>query len=359
MFNDNPFEGAFGLDIGDLSLKIIQLSPASNFSHDKRCEIVHMATINLPPGYIVNGEIQQPEMVRHKLLQLLGKDGRGKKINSPWVVADLPEPKTFLTSIEIDMPPEQITQEDVEYQCQKHLPFDLAETYLDWQIVPSVEKTKFTRILIGSAQKTIADSYTYLLESVGLQPISLEVESLAIARSLITKEYTTGMILDIGATRSSVIIYDAGGVRFSTTINFSGEIINMLLIQQLKITYDEAENLKILNGLNFSKEKPDYLKTISELVDSLVIEIKKTIIYYQDHYPLATPIEHIEICGGLAQMQNLTPTLARRLKTKIKPANVWNNIKTNKLTDQQKNQELTMVSATGLALRAIINPYNE
>lgn len=359
MFNNNPFEGAFGLDIGDLSLKLVQLSSAPIFSRDKRYKIEHMAYINLPPGYIVNGEIQQPEMVRHKLLQLLGKDGHGKKIKTPWVVADLPEPKTFLTSIEIDMPPEQITQEDVEYQCQKHLPFEMAETYLDWQIVPSTQKSHFTRVLIGAVQKTIADSYTYLLESVDLQPISLELESLAIARSIMTPEHTTGIILDIGATRSSVIIYDIGGVRFSTTINFSGEIINMSLIQQLKISYEEAENLKILNGLNFSKAIPSYLKIINDLVDNLVVEVKKTIIYYQDHYPLTTPIEHIELCGGMTYMQNLMPTLARRLKIKIKPSNAWNKINVNILTEAQKSQEQTMVSATGLALRAIVNPYND
>ena len=239
------------------------------------------------------------------------------------------------------------------------MPLDLAETYLDWQIAPSAQKTRSTRILIGAVQKTIADSYTYLLESVGLQPISLELESLAIARSIVTEEYTTGIILDIGATRSSVIIYDAGGVRFSTTINFSGEIINMSLIQQLKITYDEAENLKILNGLNFSKAIPSYLKIVNDLVDNLVIEIKKTIIYYQDHYHQATPIEHIELCGGMTHMQNLMPTLARRLKIKINPANAWNKIKVNILTESQRNQEQTMVSATGLALRAIVNPYND
>ncbi|MFA5770920.1 MAG: pilus assembly protein PilM [Patescibacteria group bacterium] len=359
MFNNNPFEGAFGLDIGDLSLKLVQLSSPSVFNRDNRYKIESMNSIILPPGYIVNGEIQQPEMVRHKLLQLLGKSGHGKKINSPWVVADLPEPKTFLTSIQVDIPIEQITQEDVEYHCQKHLPFDLTEAYLDWQVITPPEKTRLTRILIGATQKTIADSYTYLLESVGLQPISLEVESLAIARSLMNEENSAGAILDIGATRSSIIIYDGGGVRFSTTINFSGELINMALIQQLKITYDEAEELKIKNGLNYTKEKPDYLKIINELIESLIIEVKKTITYYQDHYPQTTPIEKIELCGGMSQMQNLLPTLARRLKIKFRLGNTWKQIKTEKLTDSQKNQGLTMVSATGLALRAIINPYND
>ena len=97
MFDRNPFDDAFGLDIGDLSLKLIQLS-VSQKKGSPIYKIKNSRQIALPAGYIVNGEIQQPEMVRKKLLQLLDKEGYGKKITSPWVVADLPEPKTFLTS---------------------------------------------------------------------------------------------------------------------------------------------------------------------------------------------------------------------------------------------------------------------
>ncbi len=358
MFGNNPFEDAFGLDIGDLSLKLVWLSVAKKQKDQIIYKIRDSRRIALPPGYIINGEIQQPEMVRKKLLQLLDKVGYDKKINSPWVVADLPEPKTFLTSIEFDMPAAQITKEDVEFQCQKHLPFDLTNTYLDWQIIPQSTEQKTARVLIGAVEKIAADSYTYLLQSANLQPVALEVEALAIARILITTNIGCGAILDLGATRSAIIIYDQGGVRFSTSLNFSGEIINTALVQNLKIDYHKIEEMKIKNGLNYIKEFPNYLKIIDELTQGLVAEIKKAFDYYADHYPNAQIIEKIILCGGMAEMENLRDTLARRLETPCEFADPFKNISTKNLTPENKKNALTMISALGLAMRATVNPYN-
>lgn len=360
MFGNNPFDGAFGLDIGDLSLKLVELGIVKRQKDKTIYKIKDYRQISLPVGYIVNGEIQQPEMVRKKLLQLLDKIGYNKKINSPWVVADLPEPKTFLTSIEFDVQPSQITKEDVEFQCQKHLPFDLDNAYLDWQIVPRIENQKTTRVLIGAVEKIVADSYTYLLQSANLQPIALEVEALAIARTLLSqKELQAGAILDIGATRSAIIIYDKGGVRFSISLNFSGELINTALAQGLKIDYQKIEDLKIKNGLNYIKEFPNYLKIIDDLTEGLVSQIKETFNYYQNHYPNPEPIQKIVLCGGMAEMENLMDTLGRRLEIPCEFADPWQNFQIKNLTAENKKTALTMISAIGLATRAIANPYND
>lgn len=360
MFVGNPFTGAFGLDIGDLSLKLVQFSVRNGFRKGPIYKVEYINTIPLPPGYIVNGEIEQPEMVRKKLLQLLGKEGNEKKINTPWVIADLPEPKTFLTSIEMEMRPDQITKEDIEYQCSKHLPFDLQDTYLDWQIIQPKSESKITRVLIGAVPKVTADAYTYLLESADLQPIVLEVEALAIARSLIrTNINDAGAILDLGATRSSIIIYDEGGVRFSTSINFSGELINTALSQQLKLDYKIAEALKIKNGLQYINECPNYLKVVNQLVENLIDDINKIIVYYQNHYSNTSSISQIDLCGGMSEMQNLKQTLERRLKMNFFMGNSWQNINNLEVSEEDKKKGLTLASAIGMAMRATINPYNE
>lgn len=358
MFGNNPFDDAFGLDIGDLSLKLVQLGVAKKQKGKITYHIKNSRQIALPAGYIVNGEIQQPEMVRKKLLQLLDKEGYDKKITSPWVVADLPEPKTFLTSIEFEMPGSQITKEDVEFQCQKHLPFDLSNAYLDWQVIPGSPDQKTTRVLVGAVEKIAADSYTYLLQSANLQPVALEVEALAIARVLIDENAGCGAILDLGAARSAIIIYDKGGVRFSTSMNFSGELINTALAQSLKIDYQKVEEMKIKNGLNYIKEFPNYLKIIDDLTGELIVQMKKAFDYYADHYPNAQAIEKIILCGGMAEMENLRDTLARRLEIPCEFANSFQNIATKDLTAENKKTVLTMISAIGLAMRATVNPYN-
>ncbi|MFA6486456.1 MAG: type IV pilus assembly protein PilM [Candidatus Magasanikbacteria bacterium] len=362
MLLDNPFHDAFGLDIGDLSIKLIRLAKHNRFRQTPYFSVADVRTVALPPGYIVDGELQQPELVRKKLLFLLGKEGKKyRPIRSPWVVADLPEPKTFLKLIEIDTPPDQITIDDVNMHARRHLPYELEETYLDWYVVnASDQNAKKSQVLIGAATKVIADSYTYLLDSVGLTPITMEIEAIALARALITasKSYEgeARILLDLGATRSSMVIYDNSSIQFSATLQFSGELLTTAISQELKIDYEQAENLKIANGLAYDKTRPKYLPVVARAVDDLIAEIKKTIVFYQEHFTNVNPVTHITMCGGLARLKNIDNVLSQKLNIPTYPGHPWKNLNNDKKFSEQDNIDATaMASAIGLALRASAN----
>ncbi len=362
MFLRNPFIGAFGLDIGDLTIKLIKLKKHHLPRQPVSYVIEEMRAINLPPGYIVDGEIQQPEMVRKKILQLLGKDGgKYKPIKTPWVVTDLPEPQTFLKTIIIEASPSELTEDDILYQARKHLPFDLSEAYLDWQVTNPGKEEKNSKIIIGAVPKVVADSYTYLLESADLNPIALEIEAASIARALVTaeKDYTgeARAILDLGATRSSLIIYDHDTIQFSTNINFSGEIITTAIAQKLKIDYATAEKIKIENGLTYTKENPSYLKTITDLTDKLAEEVKSSINFYQEHFQEPNPITHITMTGGVSNLKNLSETISRKLKISSSQGNTWKNLRLKEVDDNFKNTGMFYSTAVGLALRAAQKPW--
>lgn len=364
MFLSNPFADAFGLDIGDLSIKLLQLKRQPFTGKQSTLLVKELRTILLPPGYIVNGEIQQPEMVRKKILHILGKDeGKYKPILTPWVVTALPEPKSFLKLITIDAPEKDLTSDDILFQAKKHLPFDLEEAHIDWQIVTTdIPNPNISKILIGAVPKTIADSYIYLLASVGLQPITLEIEALAIARAMITanKDYTgeARAILDLGATRSSLVIYDHGSVQFSMNLNFSGELITTGLIQALKIDYATAETLKIKEGIVYNKAHPKYLKIMTGLADRLIDELKIALSFYQNHFPDPNPITHITLCGGVAGLKNLDTTISRKLKISAHPGNAWKNLFWKKaIGDEEKIKGLGLATVIGLAIHAAKEPW--
>jgi len=358
MFLSNPFYGAFGLDIGDLSIKLIQLVRHRRFRKPPYFSIAELRTVNLPPGYIVDGELQQPEMVRKKILYLLGKDGgKYRPLRSPWVVADLPEPKTFLKLIEIESPPDQITLDDVNYHARRHLPYELEETYLDWHVINvGNQNAKTAQVLIGAVPKITADSYTYLLDSVGLSPLTLEIEAIALARSLITadKSYEgeARIILDLGATRSGLVIYDNNSIQFSATLHFSGEILTTAIAQELKINYEQAETIKIANGLTYDPANPNYLSVISAMVDNLIVEIQKNITFYQEHFSLTNPVTHITMCGGLAKLKNVDNVLSQKLNISTHPGHPWKNLLNPVFMEKDNLDASNMASAIGLGLRA-------
>ncbi|MCB9798630.1 type IV pilus assembly protein PilM [Candidatus Nomurabacteria bacterium] len=360
----NPFENAFGLDISDLSMKVVQLQGKKRYLRTPSYKLKAARSITLPYGLIVNGELEQPEMVRKYLMYLL--EGNPKKnqkpINGPWVVASLPENRNFIKQIAIDKEPDDIVEEDILYLVKKHFPFEDNEYHLDWQLLPTPSRNKSV-VLMGAAPKHVADMYTYLLESVGLGIVGLDIESLATARSMITaeKEYVgeARAILDIGATKTIFIVYDNNSVKFSQMIPFSGELINTALTQKLKIDFKKAEELKIQYGCEFDSSKKEVWDVISGLIGTLVSEIEKALRFYYSHFENANKINHITMCGGVTNMKKLPELLSEKLGIESEPGHVWKNLRVHNTKSLPSEKALSFATAIGLALRAADNPYTQ
>lgn len=361
MFLSNPFPGAFGLNINDLSITLVQLKKQVSFLKPTTFSIAISRSTTLPPGCIVNGEIEQPEVVRRKILHLLGSDGANKPIKTPWVVANLPEPKTFVKLIQIEGATKDLLPDDILYHAVKHLPFAVEEAYLDWQIITPGEHS--TELLLSAVSKTTADSYTYLLEAAGLNPLALELEAQAIARVMVTedKEYVNEAraLFDIGETRSSLIIYDKNTIQFTASIHFSSELLITALSQGLKITHDEAAKLLREQGLQYTNQQPKLIHIVDGQLDMLVAELKQAFSFYRDHFSKSNPITHITMSGPLAGLVNLATVLSQKIKISARPGNAWKNFSKTTVTTSQTAQGLALTTALGLALRAAKNPLQQ
>ncbi len=357
----NPFPNAFGLDIGDLSIKLVQLRNVSHRGKGASYELVRARSISLPPGLIVNGELQKPEQVRHYIQKLLkGKEG-DKPVKSPWVVASLPETRGFIKLITIGKPSEDVIDDDISIEAKKHIPFGEEDSYyLDWEIIPNQKQDDETRVLIAAIPKLIADSYTYLLESIGLGVVALEIEALAIARSMVTagKEYTgeARALIDIGAARSSLIVYDDDTVQFSTSLPYSGEIVTTALEQKLHVDHVQAEKTKKEYGLEYKEQKKVWTTLMRE-TKKFADAINKNIKFYYSHFPGANRITHITMCGSGTNLKHLDKVLSLELKVECKAGNVWKNLYSKRDIVIPADEALGYATAIGLALRAADNPF--
>ncbi|PIT88587.1 MAG: hypothetical protein COU29_02305 [Candidatus Magasanikbacteria bacterium CG10_big_fil_rev_8_21_14_0_10_36_32] len=356
-FLQNPFSGAFGLHLCDSVIKLVRLQKKWHPKNGDYFDVVDIRKTSLPTGCIANGEIQQKELVSQKIKLLISKEGGKKPIKSPWVVVNLPVSKTFLKLIRIKSQPELITTEAVYFEAAKHLPFDTKDVAIDWQIITDNEKPNgFTKVLIGAAPKNIADSYLSVIEDAGLYPLALEIEDLSIARSMITAKKTyqneARAILDIGSSRSSIIIYDKGSIQFSSLINVCGDLIDTTLTQRLKIDRETATKLKDKNGLTYDLNHPLYLKVVNDAIDNLIEEIKNILIFYKNHFNNPNPVTHITMSGGLSAMKNLDKLLSKKLRVETAPGNAWKNLFNKKFNEDDRVKGLPFAAAIGLALRA-------
>lgn len=358
----NPFPDAFGLDIGDLSIKVVQLRNTSRRHLHRSFEPVVCRSTKLPHGLVMNGIIQEPEKIRKYILHLLLDIRNGERaVKSQWVAAAIPDVQAFLKRIDIDKDPNDVIEEDILYAAKRHIPFGEDEYYIDWQIAPGDGAQGKTSALIGAVPKRIADMYTYLLESLNLGVVALEIEAVAVARAMITATKTyegeARGILNLGATRTSFTVYDHDQIQFSVSLPFSGEAITEEIVRQCHMSYETAEKQKIVVGLEYKKEHRSCWSSITAMTDGLINEIQKASKFYQTHFPNANNITHITMCGGGAMMKRLDRILSLRLKTTARPGNVWKNLDTAKTPPLSAAEAIRYAPAIGLAIRAAANPF--
>lgn len=363
---------AFGLDISDLSLKIIKLK--------KKRGVLSLASFGeteIKPGIIRAGEIKDEKKLAEIIKEAI-KKVKGEKLKTKYVVASLPEEKAFLQVITLPKMSEEDLKSAVIYEAENYIPLPIDQVYLDSQIVPPVyDHLDHFDVLIAALPKKTVDPYLSCLKSAGLKPKALEIESLAIGRALIKNELTTSpvLLIDIGATRTSFIIFSGHALRFTSSIPVSSGNFTEIISKALGIDLAEAEKLKIKYGLEEKiqikikgekiekeREKGKIFEALVPALVDLVQQIKRCLIYYQTHAshehlpPDGKGVSKILLCGGGANLKGLTDFLSLQLKIPTELGNPWINI----LPESQKEvrelpfeESLKYTTALGLALRGI------
>lgn len=296
---------SFGLDIGDHTLKAALVKKAGSgwalSSYNK---------LDLPAGMLERGVIKDSGALIKVIKKLLAT-GVGRKINTPYVHACLPEVQTFIKLVNIAADKENL-MEAIKTELPNHIPLDPAESYIDWRVVNADDKNKATRVLVGAVPKAIADSYNKILLDAGLKPVSLQIEAEAILRSLLPLQSLPQealAVVDIGATRSSFIGLEKQTIQFSFSLPFSGNKVTAQIKQNLNLSQEEAERAKIVCGLDPAKCKGIMLEVVQGALTELRDAIKKNLDFYGEHFH-GSAIKTIRLCGGGANLAGLTQYLA-------------------------------------------------
>lgn len=320
-----------GLDISDQSIKLIQLDKVRD-----KIKIQAIGKINLAKNVIENGEILNKSELIKSIKRLLDNPLYGK-VSSREIIASLPESKTFVKLIEIEKSPNPL-EEVISHEIEKHVPMAINEIYYDWQIIK--EDMEKYLVLIGAAPRKIVNDYTDMLDEAKLSPMALEIEPVAICRSLLMEEnpkyntkYTTTdakgnfAIIDIGANHTSMTYYSKNTILFTMSIPLSGEQVTKNIAATIEINKEQAEKAKIVCGLDTSKAQGVIKDILANLINDLEKKIKESLVFYKDHYePAHGPLSSILLCGGGANIKNLDKIINESTGIEIKLGDALTNI---------------------------------
>jgi len=352
MFDFLKTKPAFGLDIGDLSLKIVQFKKIG-----KNFILSSYLKEEIPAGLIHRGEVQDEEKLVRVIQESLPKV-KGEPLLSNQVVCNLPEEKVFLRIIQLPQMKKEEINEAVKWEAEAHIPLSLSEAYLGWQIIkPIFNHLDHVDILVAAAPRRLVESYLSFLKKSGLQPAALEPESAAVVRSLLRPDdLKPTVIVDLGATGANFVIFSASTIRFTSRIPaISGQAFNQAISQRLNISEAKANQLKIKAGLDKTKEKGEVYQALLPIIDNLAKQISEYVDFYHNH---ATHIHgpdgavgKVVLCGGDSLLINLAPFLKEQLKLPVETANPFINIPRCSGIELAERESLSSGIVIGLALR--------
>ena len=336
---------SFGLDISDRSIKVIQFK-----QKNKKLSLFSYGTEEISSNSIIeDGEIKDFQKLAEVIKRAKNK-AKPNPIETNHVICSLPESKCFFREVSLPKMTLKEVNEAIKWEVEQQVPLSREEIYLDWYILDKKDPLKkINKIFLTAAPRQLVDSYVKVLKQASLQPIAMEVESAATVRALIGKNKYNSVVLiiDLGETRTSFIIFKSPIIRFTRSISFSGSSLTNEISKGLKIEYQEAEKLKKEWGLDKEKGNGSLIKCLEPLLRDLSKNIRESLNYYSGHFNgnfSKNEVKKIILCGGGANLKGLDSWLASEIKKEVEKIDSWDNI-------APKNPCYT--TAIGLALRGM------
>jgi len=322
------FDQAFGLDISDRSVEIVELEKVFRFS------VKAYGRTELSEGIVSNGQILDSNALAEKIKRLL-KDVKPQRVSTNKVIISLPESQVYIECFALDasLKTNSLKQAIID-KVSLSLPININKTYWDYDTKPLPDKTKKLIIFI-SVPKDIATGYVKFCNSIGLEVVSLCVESLSLARAILKKSDKQSLLMDIGAHSTNLSFFDSNDkINMSVTVPVAGADFTDSIKARLKLDNSEAESLKAKFGVKDIKEN-NIREVIMPMIEDILNETESAIKYYEETFK--QKLDYIYLIGGSALLPGLVEMIKGRLKKEVQIVQGGNNINLNSLAGKGKD----------------------
>lgn len=343
---------ALGIDISDLSFKVAQIT-----KHQNHYRLMHFGEYPIAPGIVERGIVKQEDTLAKTLKEGLGKI-IGSQYHKYYMVASLPEQETFLRIVEVPDQTDEHFGEAIREEVEANIPIDLADIYVDSQVLTQKTSKGSTAVLLVATSRHVADPYIHALKNAGAHLKALELESQALARSVVPFDFVKpAMVIDFGATSTGISIMVEGSLEFTSTIPFGGRDLEDAIKNRCNVSLEEARALKIEIGFDRTHEQGNVYEALKPSLDGLIQQIQDYVTFYYDHRihgALSETLAGIFLSGGDANLIGLPSYMSVKLKVPTELANPFVNImkpENHRVPPIPYSTALKYSVALGLALR--------
>lgn len=285
-----------GLDIGDLSVKAVELNKTGNLFT------------------LTNFRIQERQKggpLAEALRNIFEKKGFDSKkigisLSGPMVVARLAE---------LPLMSEEELKGAVRFEAERYIPFAIDEAVLDYQVISKNADTKKNTILLAAAKADLVKGYVAAASQNGLAVKVADIDGIALTNAFLNA------------------MPDEGRGAAACLLNCADTYLNMSVVYQ---------------------SVPFVLRDINSLdgdLDKLAKEVNLSLGYFENQF--AKGVDKIYLSGSSSILSGLKETLAESLDAKVE---LWDPLSHIKIGEKVSTQSLeaakkSLAVAIGIALR--------
>lgn len=335
---------AVGLDISDQSIKFIEL-----IRDDDKFKIGRFGELDIPLGVIEGGELKNAE----SFLAVLS--GLKEKWHLDNVFISLPDDHAYTINLRLpSLKPEEVYG-SIELQIEEYVSLPAPEVVFDFEIIGQDKESGGLDVGVVALPRKIVESYQDVFLKAGINLLAIETQGGALARALYESgKFSNVAIIDLGKNHTAIFWVKQGVVIHATAAPVGGAAITRNLQKGLGVSYDEAEKIKVTQGLLRSTANQPAFEAMIPVVSAIRDEIERlTSFWLSQAKEEGINLEQIILTGGQASLPGLAEYLGNHLSYPIIIGNPWSKIfpAGTTVSELPYNEALRYVTAIGLALR--------
>jgi type IV pilus assembly protein PilM len=323
----NKVGDIFALDIGTTAIRIVQLARSGN-----NWTLVKYGFAPVDIKISTSDAPEDERRLSEVVLTALGQSG----IKTRDVVVGIPSNKTFATVVDLPKMSEQELKSNIRYEAEQFIPMQIDEVKLDYALLgDSPADPSKSEVLLTSVANSYSEARLDTLESIGLNVVATEPDSIAMLRSILPADSKGGvMVFEMGDISSELVVVKDAAPRLVRSIPVGFQSLVKTATQNLNIEHNQAEQFILKFGLSPERLEGQVVKAIEGTLDQFVSEIHKWINFFQTRYT-NTPVGEVFIAGYGAAIPLFSEYIKQKINIQTVLANPWQKVQMNQ-TDKEK-----------------------
>ena len=339
-----------GLDIGSSSVKAVELQgkPGS-------LQLTSLGYETLQPDTVVDGQIMELNDVSNAIAGLFSSH----QIKTDRVAAGVSGSSVIVKNIIVPQMSEEELEESIDWHAEEHIPFDIADVSLDYQIVGSGADS--LHVLMAACKRDSIANLKQAIQLAGKSPAVIDVDAFALQNcyevNYEPRPDQTIALLNVGAATMNINILKGTQSVFTRDVSVGGNQYTALLQKELGLTFEQAEAVKRTGTAPEGTDASELEAILETVSDMLALEISKTFDFYRataDDNEAA--VQKILVSGGGSKLTGLTEYLESRFELPVERFDPFRRIKIDARRfdpDYMRDVVPEMAVAVGLALRGV------